>query len=282
MPPAGLIAAPMLPTLYEAVSSAGWSRGMRGVTQALLAGPTLPAGPALEIGCGGGQVLDILHARWPRRAVLGVDLHPLALVHARRTAPHARLAQATLHSLPYAADRFALVLALDVFDQEGVEMATALAESCRVLQPGGALLLRVSAHPWLYGAHDYAFHTGRRYTRRELARLLCDQGLTVRRITYANCLLGAPVAGLRLLQRWRLLPWGPGLYRSPTANRLLAAALALEARLLRHADLPVGLSLWALAEKKRAVGSGEERAILLPTVLPLAFAPFARHKWRRR
>ncbi|RIK36248.1 MAG: hypothetical protein DCC57_22635, partial [Chloroflexi bacterium] len=113
MPPADLAAAPMLPALYEAVSSAGWSRGMRGVTQALLAGLALPDGPVLEIGCGGGQVLDILRARWPQRAVLGMDLHPLALAHARRTAPHARLAQATLHSLQYAADRFALVLALD-------------------------------------------------------------------------------------------------------------------------------------------------------------------------
>jgi hypothetical protein len=141
------------------------------------------------------------------------------------------------------------VLALDVFDQQGVEMATALAESHRVLQPSGALLLRVSAHPWLYGAHDQAFHTGRRYTRRELIQMLNAQGFTLRRMTYANFLLGAPVAGLRLLQRWRLLSWKPGLYHSPEANRLIAAALALEAHLLRHIDLPVGLSLWAVAEK---------------------------------
>jgi SAM-dependent methyltransferase len=239
----------MLPALYDADASAGWSRGMRDITRTLLAGLALPAGPVLEIGCGGGQILADLQAAWPQRAVLGADLHPLALAHAQRRAPYAGLSQAALPRLPYAADRFTLVLALDVFDQQGVEMATALAESHRVLQPGGALLLRVSAHPWLYGAHDQAFHTGRRYTRRELIQMLNAQGFTLRRMTYANFLLGAPVAGQRLLQRWRLLSWKPGLYHSPEANRLIAAALALEAHLLRHIDLPVGLSLWAVAEK---------------------------------
>lgn len=223
---------------------------MRRVTHALTANLELPPGPVLEIGCGGGQLLADLQARWPQRTILGADLHPLALAYARRHARTVGLAQTALPDLPYADNTFALLLALDVFDQEGVELAAALAAGRRVLRPGGLLVLRVSAHPRLFGAHDRAFHTGRRYTWRELSHALASQGYTLRRVTYANFVLGAPVAGLRLLQRTQWVPWQPGLYSSPLANCVVAAALLLEAQWLCRANLPVGLSLWAIAEKE--------------------------------
>lgn len=249
MPSGILTAAPLLPSLFDAAASSGWSIGMRRVTQALTADLELPPGPVLEIGCGGGQLLADLQARWPQRTVLGADLHPLALVYARRRAHSAGLTQTALPDLPYAENTFALILALDVFDQEGVELAAALAAGRRALRPGGLLVLRVSAHPRLFGAHDRAFHTGRRYTRRELSHTLAAQGYALRRVTYANFVLGAPVAGLRLLQRRQWVPWRPGLYSSPLANRMVAGALLLEALWLCRANLPVGLSLWVVAEK---------------------------------
>ncbi len=251
MLPASLADASLLPTLYHTPPSSGWNMGMRLVTQSMLAGLALPGGPVLEVGCGGGQILADLRAQWPQRAVLGADLHPLALSYAHRRVQRALLVQAALQSLPYAADTFALVLALDLFDQVGVALDAALAESHRVLQPGGLLMVRVSAHPWLFGEHDRAFHTGRRYTLRELVAAMRVQGFVVRRITYANFVLGAPVAVMRLLQRWGLLSWDPGIYEDEFANALIAGALTLEARLLQRMNLPVGLSLWAIGEKSR-------------------------------
>jgi SAM-dependent methyltransferase len=159
------------------------------------------------------------------------------------------LIRAPLQRLPWPDATFALILALDVFDQTGVDLTAALAESYRLLAPGGYLLLRLSAHPWLYGPHDVAFRTGRRMTRRQIETALRDAGFGVTRVTYANMTLGGPVAALRLLQRARLAPWSPAPYRYRFANAVAARLLRREAAWLRHADLPVGLSLCVVGAK---------------------------------
>jgi SAM-dependent methyltransferase len=240
----------LLPLLYAGDQSYGWSEGMRAVTHALLAEVALPAGPVLEVGCGGGQLLGELRQTYPQRMIIGTDLHPLALAHAHSHLPsHADLAQAALPNLPWEANHFALVLALDVFDQQGVELGTALAESYRLLSPGGVLLMRVSAHPSLYGAHDLAFHTGRRYTRPQVHNALLQARFVVQRLTYANVTLALPVAALRLMQRWGIMPWQPATYQQGHFHQVAAWLLRQEANWLYHADLAWGLSLCAVARK---------------------------------
>jgi SAM-dependent methyltransferase len=193
----------LLPLLYADDQSYGWSEGMRAVTHALLDNLTLPDGPVVEVGCGGGQMLAQLQPRYPGRQLIGVDLNPLALSYAHHGLPATTgLTQAALPNLPWQADQVALLLALDVFDQQGVVLSSALSEAYRLLRSDGALVLRVSAHPTLYGAHDLAFHTGQRYTRRQLQSALLRAGFVVQRLTYANALLSLPVAALRLAQRW--------------------------------------------------------------------------------
>jgi SAM-dependent methyltransferase len=248
-PQASVMAAAMLPHLYDGDESQGWSAGMRAITHALLASVTLPTGPILEIGCGGGQLLAELQTAHPDRAVYGVDLHPLALAHAAQRQAQVTLSQAALPQLPWANQTFALVLGLDVFDQQGVDLAAALAESHRILRPDGALVLRVSAHPWLFGAHDVAFHTGRRYTRGEVTTALVDNGFELHRLTYANAGLALPVGLLRLAQRWGFLSWQPSIYGRDGLHQVAARVLAEEAAWLHHADLALGLSLCAVARK---------------------------------
>jgi SAM-dependent methyltransferase len=242
--------APLLPLLYAGDQSYGWSEGMRAVTHALLASVTLPDGPVVEVGCGGGQLLAELQQMYKERGVFGADLHPLALAYTRTLLyPPIGLAQAALPNLPWEGGRFALVVALDVFDQQGVELGAAVAEAYRLLCPGGVLVMRVSAHPSLYGAHDLAFHTGQRYTRSQVRDALLHTGFVVQRLTYANAILSMPVAALRLAQRWGVIPWQPETYQQPTFHQLAAWLLRQEAKWLHHADLPWGLSLCAVARK---------------------------------
>ena len=248
--------AAMLPLLYSAEEGVGWTDGMQLVTLALLVSVTLPDGPVLEVGCGGGQMLVELEQKYADRLVCGADLHSLALAHARSLLAQndlpIALVQAALPKLPWQENCFALLLAMDVFDQQGVDLPAVLAEAYRLLRPGGALVMRVSAHPSLYGAHDIAFHTGRRYTRAELNTALTHAGFTVQRLTYANAILAAPVAAQRLAQRWGIIPFQPGVYRQDLLQQVAVWALRQEAEWLHHADLALGLSLCAVARKPRA------------------------------
>ena len=240
----------LLPLLYAGDQHDGWSQGMRAVTLALLDNLTLPDGPVVEVGCGGGQLLSEVQQHYPLRLVTGTDLHPLALSYAQGALrPEGGLTQAALPHLPWRDNTVALLLALDVFDQQGVDLDAAMAEAYRLLRVDGALVMRVSAHPSLYGAHDIAFHTGRRYTRREVRSALTQAGFVVQRLSYANSALALPVAALRLAQRWGWLAWQEESYQQSGLHDLLARLLRYEAAWLRRGNLPWGLSLCAVARK---------------------------------
>ncbi len=198
-------------------------------------------GRVLDIGCGPGQELAELSAdAWG----VGADLYfPPA------TAPGLRLVRADAGRLPFADGQFDWVLALDVLEQGSVVPARALGEARRVLRAGGGLVVRVPAHPWLYGPHDLFWGGARRFRRGELTALVQGAGFSIRRLSYANALLFLPAVAARLLGRatglgsddMRPLP-GP-------LNRLLLAVLGLEARWLARRDLPCGLSLLCLAQR---------------------------------
>ena len=223
---------------------------MRALTHALLARRPPAPGPMLEVGCGGGAFLTDLGIHYPDRTQVGIDLNSVALgVAQTKFSGPPTLGQADLQQMPFAAATFGTVIALDSFDQQGVNTKNGLAETWRVLRPHGLLLLRVSAHRWLEGAHDVAFNTGRRFARTEIVRLLHAVGFTTVQTTYANTLLSPAIVAVRLLQRWGLLSLNESLYTAPDANRLLGLALQCEAQWLRQRNLGFGVSLYALAVK---------------------------------
>jgi len=212
-----------------------WAAGMRRVGWALLGEAR---GRTLDIGCGPGwDLAELPGAAWR----IGLD-------HDHRAVFFRPLVLGDAARLPFEPGACALVLALDLLEQRGVAPPQVLAEVRRVLAPGGRVLIRVPAHPWLFGPHDRFWGGARRYRKQELATLVTGAGFTLRRLTYANCVLFPLAAVGRLLARvtgrggddlW-LLP-GP-------VNRLLLGVLTLEARWLRRHDLPMGLSLLCLAE----------------------------------
>ncbi len=223
---------------------------MRGVTHALLTRLPQPSGSILELGCGAGAFTAELAARCPASLVVGIDLSKLTLLETSRLLSQPpRLAIADLQALPFANASFGMVIALDTFDQKGVKPHVALHESWRVLRSQGYLLVRVSAHPWLKSAHDTAFNTGRRFSRVELIHTLQAAGFATVATTYANTLLSPVIIFVRLLQRWKILPFNPALYTAPVVNHLLAFILPLEARWLQKHNLAFGVSLYALATK---------------------------------
>ncbi|MFN8548875.1 MAG: hypothetical protein U0527_13140 [Candidatus Eisenbacteria bacterium] len=104
-----------------------------------------------------------------------------------------------------------------------------------------------------------AIHTARRYRRGPLVKKLREAGHRPRRVTYRNAFLFPALAAVRWLRRKDARVDGSGQAPPPSDVRPLPAwldqslytILSLESAWLRAAGLPFGLSLLAIAEKRR-------------------------------
>ncbi len=94
----------------------------------------------LDIGCGGGFLAEAFAA--DGADVYGLDLSPNAVRtardHAARKGLRLRVVSGRAEALPFAPETFEVVLLADVLEHLE-DYPRALAESCRVLKPGGVL-----------------------------------------------------------------------------------------------------------------------------------------------
>jgi hypothetical protein len=139
-------------------------------------------------------------------------------------------------------------------DEEGE--ARAMGELARILKPGGALVLNLAALELLRASHSILAEEVRRYTKPMLRRALERAGLRVERMTYTNFTLFPVVLASRTLQRIRGVDRPEEIEREIAVpprpvNAAFTALLSLEARAIRHIDLPFGSSILCLARKPR-------------------------------
>jgi SAM-dependent methyltransferase len=153
----------------------------------------------LEVGCGNGAVLRaIAQSRvWDR--LVGSELHPSGLLHARKRLPEVEFVQMDARNIP-AQDTFDLIGAFDVIehiaDDEGVLRGMRAAT-----QAGGGIIIAVPQHPWLWSrADEEAFHQ-RRYQRGELEAKFRRNGFDVLFSSSYTALLLPLMAASRLKGR---------------------------------------------------------------------------------
>lgn len=142
------------------------------------------------------------------------------------------------------------VLSLDVLEHLDDDGA-ALAEIFRILKPGGTLIVAVPALQALWSRHDELHHHRRRYSKRTLLAALAATGFSCRRVTYYNSLLFPVVYAARRWERIRgVRPDAPTDYEKATwLAGVLQRVFELEARILTQWNLPVGVSLLAVATR---------------------------------
>lgn len=130
----------------------------------------LPGAPErLEIGPG-------LHPRVPIVGSHFVDLSAAAVERLSELGGTAVLGEIT--ALPFAAARFDLIVAFDVIEHVDDD-SRACSELCRVLKPGGRLLMSVPLHADRWTEFDALVGHARRYDVPALRALLAEHGLTV-------------------------------------------------------------------------------------------------------
>jgi SAM-dependent methyltransferase len=227
-----------------------WFRARRRILRHVL-GVTLRPGPArrprvCDVGCGCGRLMGDLRAD---HDVCGVDGSDEALAFCRARGLDVRKGSLPGDlGLPDAS--FDAVLLADVLEHVDDEEA-ALSRAVRLLRPGGALLVTVPAHGWLWSPWDEVNHHRRRYAKASLLAVLRSGPLHVTCLSW-YCAAPFPlVVTSRLANRVLGRTDSRDEFAVPPApvNALLEEVFAAERYAVLSPGLPFGLSLLALAVK---------------------------------
>ncbi len=222
--------------------------------------PILPSKPnfrMLDIGCGAG---NMIHHLSNYGQVKGLEIDERPVKKAQERGYDVDLFDATQH-MPFDENTFDAVTALDVIEHNEDDMAI-LADSYRILKPGGHMIITVPAFMWLWTHNDDLNAHVRRYTAGELKEKLSQTGFKVRRVSYNNFFVFPLAATLLLLRRSTDTKQELASHHvdqeeyqvemepaSPPVNAVLTGVGQVEAGLIKYINLPVGTSLIAVGEK---------------------------------
>ncbi len=237
--------------MYAVEDRLWWYVALRAVLQSQWRQYVTSTAPRiLDAGCGTGANLDWLRARG---TAFGLDFSPDALRFCAARSM-TRTAMGSVAALPFPDGAFDVVTSMDVLSHQSLpDKGIPMAEIARVLRPGGLVFINLPAFQCLRSSHDDAVQMDRRFTKRQVAGLCHDAGLSPVRILYWNSLLFAPMALVRLWRR----AFPPAhsdldIGFNEAANRLLLGLMRLEQGIFARIRPPFGLSVFAVAQKPRA------------------------------
>lgn len=202
-------------------------------------------GRVIEVGAGIGNV----SARYLDRVDEALLVEPAVNLHAKLVArlgqhPKVRTSAELLHIVPaeLTAKPFDAAILVNVLEHIEDDRAV-LRQLHDLVRPGGAVLLFVPAHQWLYGSLDALVHHVRRYERAELQSKIAEAGFEVALCRSFDVLGIAPwLAAGKVLKQKRFDERGAQLYDrfGVPATRWLEGKVAL----------PVGKSLIAVGIRR--------------------------------
>jgi SAM-dependent methyltransferase len=239
--------------LLRAEETHFWFRGRSKLLLWALARHFPGASSLLDVGCGRGTLLADARRAFPSMALAGGEALDAGLRLARARLDDVALYQIDARRLPFERE-FDVVTSCDVLEHLDDDEAAAR-ELYRVTAPGGGAIITVPQHQWLWSAVDTFSHHRRRYTRRQLGRVMEQAGFVVERTTsFISVLLPLFLASrLRKRSLTADFDFTAELKVAAWTNAVLERALDGERRMIEAGvSLPVGSSLLLIARRPAA------------------------------
>lgn len=230
--------------MYNIEAKNWFYRGMRKILFDLINKYVRKTDRILDAGCGTG--INLMYLGKYGKSV-GIDFSKEAVKFCKKRG--LKIKKGNVEKIPFKDNTFDLVTSIDVIYHKGVkDDLKALKEFYRVCEKNGYLVLRVPAFQFLYGNHDRAVHTKRRYTKNQIKLKLENAGFNVKKITYANMFLFPLALAHRFLgtreDNKSDLKSGKNIL-----NGVLLKILYFEAFLIKYFNLPFGISIFCVAKK---------------------------------
>ncbi|MDD5175819.1 MAG: methyltransferase domain-containing protein [Sterolibacterium sp.] len=229
--------------MAETESRHWWFSGRRAILSSTIASLNLPHNPGiLEVGCGTGGNIEMLD-KFGRVSALEMDDAARSIAATKTNNCHDIRAGYCPDKIPFTRQKFDLICMFDVLEHIEQDTETLLVIK-NLLEKNGRILMTVPAYQWLYGAHDEFLHHKRRYSALQLRKKIAAAGLRPVKISYFNTILFPLAVIVRLRDKLLGNPLATGT-RIPAAfiNNLFSALFSAERFLLKHFNLPFGVSL---------------------------------------
>jgi len=243
-------------THYKLEDEFWWFRGRRLISFMLLNSflKNKKDNRLLDVGCGTGINLKNL-GKFGK--VYGADISKEALKFCKER-KFKNLKISSIENLKYPNNFFDIITSFNVLCCVKDDFL-AMKEMYRVCKPGGLILITSSAIPFLYSKlrteHDLSAHTLRRYDKKRMKTIVTSAGFEIKRLTHMNMFLCPAIIVMRIIKK--ILR--PNIKRSESKsdlvilprfiNNILFFIIKTEAGIIRHFDLPIGLTLICVAQK---------------------------------
>jgi SAM-dependent methyltransferase len=205
----------------------------------------------LDVGCSTGVLLDGL-SKIKNIEVSGVDVSGKAI-----NACHDKGLINTWvmegEKLNFENSVFDIVIASDCLEHIKQDQK-ALKEWYRVLKNQGKLIILGPAFMALWSEQDNLSNHFRRYHRNELRLILKKTEFKIHRLSFWNTILFIPILTIRflfkLIKTETNMTYNQLQVPNPLINRVLKKLLIIENMILMKTNLPIGVSLFAICQKK--------------------------------
>ncbi len=226
-----------------------WYVARRKILNSVINSLNLKSANVLEVGSGSGGNVALLSQYGD---YLGIEKELTAIELSRTRHPNKNfMCLSVPEDLQQVDTQFSLIAMLDVIEhiEDG---ASTMQKISGLLSENGKIILTTPAFPFLWSAHDDVHHHFRRYTKKQLMKLVHEAGFNVEYHSFFNFFLFPVAVAVKVMSKIFRSKKPHRTKISKLLNVILEKIFSLESKLIPKVSLPFGVShLMVLSKSKK-------------------------------